>query len=174
MDSRLTVSSAALNSYPESVKNIIESIDNVLINIVDISALPVEYIKIVASDVGCRAFYNQKDSIIMAAGSSCFHPNYRGYRYKTFGGIKDLTPAGIFCHELGHAVEWCSDTIHNKFESISSEKRVTVYAYTNTSEDIAESVRLYLSNNKLCLERIPYRYEILRLIDNDIKFSKHY
>jgi len=168
-----SITTAARNHYFESTKNIVEQIDSVLAETINIESLPISIIKIVASDIGCRAFYHRR-AVTLAANSSCFHPNYRGYRYKTFGGIKDLTPAGVFCHEIGHALEEVSDIIHSKFESISrDERRITAYAYTNTSEDIAESTRLYLSNPNLCKINIPFRYEILKLIDDDINFSKY-
>lgn len=116
---------------------------------------------------GARACYRPY-KIYMDPRSTCFSKDYRGYKYKTFGGIKDLTPSGVILHELGHHIhlqlnQYTVDLVRKAFtnDSIRKEHPVTNYCKVHVDEDIAESLRVYLSNNDLARIKIPFRCLVL-------------
>lgn len=125
-----------------------------------------------SANIHARAFYNPNTrDILMNAEARCFHPDYRGWKYKTFGGIKDLTPRGIFCHELGHAADWWQwFHLKNRFmlkefqilRRQRTEAAVSGYAKSHPEEDLAEAFRLFVSNGKSLKKICPVRYGILK------------
>lgn len=80
----------------------------------------------------------------------------------------DMTPYGVLCHEFGH--HWHRThpeykRITHVFRSIRRadiEPAVTDYAKTNTHEDIAESVRVFVLNPDLLRVLNPFRWAALK------------
>lgn len=103
-------------------------------------------------------------TIIMNPSARCFQPDYRGYKYKTFGGVADLTPGGVFLHECGHALTFKHPQIIKAFKALwqqGSRKSITGYGSSCVREDIAETFRLYMSNGNLLAQIHPARYDII-------------
>ena len=132
------------------------------VDLLDVDALGVKSLKFVR--LSCRArWYERTRSVLMDLSTRSFQPDYRGYKYKTFGGKADLTPAGVFLHECGHALSFRHHSIIKKFRALRKRKRksITGYGTGNVYEDIAECFRLYVSNGALLQELAPERYEIM-------------
>lgn len=132
------------------------------VDLLDVNALGVNNLKFVR--LSCRArWHEQSRSVLVDLTTRSFQPDYRGYKYKTFGGKADLTPAGVFLHECGHALSFRHHSIIKKFRTLRKRKRksITSYGTGNVYEDIAECFRLYVSNGALLQELAPERYEIM-------------
>lgn len=116
---------------------------------------------------GNRACYLYKQDIVLFNPyTRSFQPDYMRMQYKTFGGVKDLTPGGVLCHELGHALSNKQPQIVFAFKTIrlSDHNFVTSYAKTSVYEDIAESFRLFCTNPKTLKKVSVNRYEALLLV----------
>lgn len=113
----------------------------------------------------CRARYHSNTkSVVMNPHAKCFQANYRGYKYKTFGGVADLTPGGVFLHECGHALAFKHHDIIKAFRALwrhGNKKSITSYGSSSIGEDIAESFRLFMSNGMLLAQIRPDRFNIL-------------
>jgi len=88
-------------------------------------------------------------------------------------GKSDMSPVGVFVHELGHMVDFALErkfgtriTRHGSPWSILSraarKEAITSYARTCAEEDFAETHRLYVLNPSLLEELSPERYKHMR------------
>lgn len=81
------------------------------------------------------------------------------------GSFEDLTPLGVFCHEVGHHVD---HTLHpkaysrkNRFQDVvDSEEEVSSVEY-NVLESFAEAIRLFITNPDLLRRGRPDRYDYI-------------
>jgi len=130
--------------------------------LLDVDALGVRNLRFTRLD--CRARWQESTrSVLMDPTTRSFQQDYCGYKYKKFGGRADLTPAGVFLHECGHALSFKHHSIIKKFRALRKRKRksITSYATGNVYEDIAECFRLYVSNGDLLEEIAPMRYAVI-------------
>lgn len=116
---------------------------------------------------GVRAFARRR-TIVMDPYTRSFQPDYKGYMYKTFGGLKDLTPGGVFLHEFGHVIT--TQALLSEFSRIrrTNKKSVTSYGSGHVGEDIAETFRVFASNPMLLKNYDIARYEVMLRYTNGI------
>lgn len=108
---------------------------------------------------------NGRRWIELYSNTKSFSPNYRGHKYKTFGGIKDLTPGGVLAHEFSHHISFLNISLFKSFKKIrKSSKCFTSYGQSRLGEDIAETGRLYFSNPEKLKEIDLQRYEAFHYI----------
>lgn len=81
------------------------------------------------------------------------------------GSFMDFTPLGVFCHEVGHHVDY---TLHpkaystqNGFQSVVDNEEEISTVEHNVPESFAEAIRLFVANPGLLYEGRPDRYEYL-------------
>lgn len=85
------------------------------------------------------------------------------------GGMDDLSPYGVLCHEIGHHVDrtlgtrrgsrWqCADTV---WREIVEEEEAISCLEPDVLESFAEAVRLFITNNELLKVGRPVRWEYL-------------
>lgn len=90
-----------------------------------------------------------------------------GFAWSYTGYKADLTAPGVIAHELGHHVDALYGNHAFWRGAIGHEPVTTTYGGTCTSEDFAESFRLFALNPDLLLEGRPRRYaffcDILKL-----------
>ena len=134
------------------------------ISLLDTELLCVHHLVITSLGPHSRGYYNDKyRTVYMNPHAKSFWPDYRGYKYKVFGRVLDLTPGGVFLHECGHAFASSNPHAVRAFHRLrkTDRKSVSSYGSTCTDEDIAESFRLFVSNSALLAELKPSRYTIL-------------
>jgi len=127
----------------------------------------------------CRAMnteeYDRQNIVIMDPTTRSFQPDYRGYKYKTFGGRADLTPGGVFLHECGHSVHRLCPGIRRDFKALRSVRgnktSITSYATKYLDEDIAECFRLFAANPLELYRLDKRRFDIMRKYC--VKFCNH-
>jgi len=133
------------------------------IALLDVDALGIKYLEFTTLD--CRAQWcEERKSVLMDPTTRSFQPNYRGKKkYRVFGGQLDLTPAGVFLHECGHAFSFRNRNIIREFRALRKTRRRSISGYGtgNVYEDIAECFRLYVSNGTLLKSVVPERYAIV-------------
>ncbi len=113
---------------------------------------------------GYRGYYSDGDCVNLDPATKSFSASYRGYKYKTFGGVADLTPGGVLAHELGHAFHTAyRRTLTPAFRAIRKKKRrsITSYGTKSVGEDIAESFRLYVTNPDALKRVAPERFDAI-------------
>ena len=81
------------------------------------------------------------------------------------GSFMDFTPLGVFCHEVGHHVDF---TLHpkaysrqNGFEEVADDEEEISSVEHNVLESFAEAIRLFITNPDLLQQGRPDRYEYL-------------
>lgn len=130
------------------------------LEILDVDALGIKAL-ISHPGMGCRGMWDNDAKIVkMNPRSKCFQPDYRGWKYKKWGGVADLTPGGVFVHEAGHAFSFKHTQIFRLFRQIRKTKKnsITSYGTSSIGEDVAECFRLYVTNPKLLCKLKPNRY----------------
>lgn len=99
----------------------------------------------------------------------CRPPSTTAYSWTWPGYKADLTVLGVTAHEAGHHVSAFHPKVKQRDlrrlykELVVGEKPLTSYAATCTEEDIAESVKLFITNPTLLWELRPLRYGVLAL-----------
>lgn len=82
------------------------------------------------------------------------------------GSFEDYTPLGVFCHEVGHHVDF---TLHRRGHSarselflsvVDEEEEVSGFEY-NVQESFAEAIRLFITNPTLLRVGRPLRWDYL-------------
>jgi hypothetical protein len=82
------------------------------------------------------------------------------------GSFEDYTPYGVFCHEVGHHVDY---SLHSKGHSkrcglflslVEEEEEVSGFEY-NVQESFAEAIRLFVTNPDLLRVGRPLRWDYL-------------
>lgn len=88
--------------------------------------------------------------------------------YSSPKGKADISPLGVFVHEMGHLVEFAMRRrkirYHDEWWEIATTLRrqgITSYARTHPMEDFAETFRLWALNKKLLKELSPERYAFM-------------
>ena len=85
-----------------------------------------------------------------------------GYSWSFTGYKADLTAPGVIAHELGHHVHFetpnAREVIRDWRWVTEGEPVTTSYGRTKTSEDIAESFKLFLLNPDLLEQGRPMRF----------------
>jgi hypothetical protein len=81
------------------------------------------------------------------------------------GSFMDFTPLGVFCHEVGHHVDYSlhlkAFSVQNGFQDVvDNEEEISTIEY-NVPESFAEAIRLFVTNPDLLREGRPERYEYL-------------
>lgn len=82
------------------------------------------------------------------------------------GAPCDFTPFGVFCHEVGHHVDYtldpdgCFSASSDFADVIEHEEDISTCEHT-VQESFAEAIRLFVSNPDLLCQGRPERYEYL-------------
>lgn len=99
----------------------------------------------------------------------CRPPSLSAYSWSWPGYTADLTPSGVVAHEMGHHVHfsWPEGTRNltrtwRRELSRTGEPPVTSYGKTSTHEDIAESLKVFITNSDLLRVRFPLRHAFIR------------
>ena len=112
----------------------------------------------IRSKVRCEV--NVMNCVAPAVSDACRSWSYPGYS-------ADRTPLGVTTHELGHhwhyeaGARQITRAWRNEVET-TSEQPVTSYGATSTHEDIAETLKLFITNPSLLAAAWPTRYEFVR------------
>lgn len=81
------------------------------------------------------------------------------------GSYMDFTPLGVFCHEVGHHVDYVlhpkAYSMQNGFEEIVDNEEEISTVEANVPESFAEAIRLFVTNPDLLRQGRPERYEYL-------------
>jgi hypothetical protein len=144
----------------ENVEHIINGVKQVS-SLLDLNMLGVW--RVVLAYCHDRGFYRRM-TVVLNPHTKSFQLNYKGYQYKRFGGRKDLTPAGVFAHECGHALwhhaEHGFKVAFGKVRK-ANPKSITWYGSSCITEDVAETFRLYVSNPTYLRSIDPERYRVV-------------
>ena len=109
------------------------------------------------------------ESKILIDFKRCKYPvKTPGFSWSFTGYKSDKTISGVICHELGHHTHFSNDVRLwiDEFDRLKSEDYLTSY-HPSTSEDIAESIRLFILNPFLLKKLRPKRY--FKLLDLGLK-----
>lgn len=83
-------------------------------------------------------------------------------------GKADISPVGVFAHEMGHILDFAlrrSKTypeVRQMWRQMPIREAVTSYAGSSVGEDFAESHRLFVLNPKLLKQLSPSRFQAIR------------
>ncbi len=89
----------------------------------------------------------------------------RSRRDGTIGSVGDRTIAGVTAHEIGHHIDWLLTRrtdgimIRTYRKLIKGTIAVTAYGNTDTHEDFAEAMRIFILNPDLLRNLSRMRYE---------------
>ena len=116
---------------------------------------------------GCYCILSRDIYINLKA---CSTPTKKpGYRWSFPGYKADLTPIGVLTHEIGHYIHYkidysnLSKNLNNLWlRQTENEKSITSYDKNNcVSEQIAESLKVFITNPNLLKVGRPIRYNFL-------------
>lgn len=81
------------------------------------------------------------------------------------GSFADFTPLGVFCHEVGHHVDYSlhlkSYSQQNGYKDVFDNEEEVSSIEHNVPESFAEAIRLFVTNPDLLRVGRPDRYEYL-------------
>ncbi len=81
------------------------------------------------------------------------------------GSFMDFTPVGVFCHEVGHHVDYVlhpkAYSRQNGFQEVVDNEDEVSSVEHNVLESFAEAIRLFITNPDLLRQGRPDRYEYL-------------
>lgn len=81
------------------------------------------------------------------------------------GAPQDFTPLGVFCHEIGHHVDYVlhpkAYSTRNGFQEVVDHEEDVSTAEYNLLESFAEAIRLFITNPTLLAAGRPDRFEYL-------------
>lgn len=93
----------------------------------------------------------------------------------TLNGLDDMSPVGIYVHELGHHFQWAlerqgvDDIFDTYFCDLPRTSAVSPYARTSPTEDFAETFRVFVTNPDLLRSHCKVRYNAMRRLDAAMK-----
>jgi hypothetical protein len=121
-----------------------------------------------------KKYCSDGESKIYIAFKKCRFPVKKpGFQWSFTGYKSDKTVSGVICHELGHHFHFSNNikVFIEEFNKLKGEDYLTSY-HPNTSEDIAESIRLFILNPDLLKKLRPKRY--FKLLDLGLKQITNY
>jgi len=81
------------------------------------------------------------------------------------GSFEDFTPLGVFCHEVGHHVDYIlhpkAFSVKNRFRDVVDNEEDVSSVEHNVLESFAEAIRLFITNPDLLRRGRPDRYEYI-------------